>query len=603
MKNIKIKRVKFITIMAIAILLVASTTSALMLGTNYAFAFDQIEEHSICQLSESYLEKYDYFGIESMSGNNKKDEKGRHITIIPTYPHIFFEGATYIPNAEFFIRNPNHKENTSNKDDDNFVHRFGVCTSVAAQLLISYHNYFTDRRMIPETYSGERFLAVGYGDLNFWPAFQVVDRNLNALCTRIGTTDAMFMDKYDRILWSPNAIFDQTPAYVRGSMRNFLQVHYRDANGNRLDGNVTVTSNRTSTSNVATRARADIDAGRPIILGLDWRTGGRIVIHAVVAFGHHYYYLDGVRTHGFIVHYGWHYSNHHVWIPSTSFDYYIRMVVSNVNHNFVRQNVPLITGNNKQHHTYRCTITGVTQPRPLIAWEQIGNTNNVRVRLRPSAHTTGISLEIPSTFRVGNHTKTVTEIAANGFANTFLSTITLPASVTSIGIGAFQNTPNLTSITFAPNSQLQTIGMSAFANSGLASITLPNTLTSIGGAAFQNTNLTTLTIPSSVTSIGSGAFSGTHPNFGLTWIYNPLTTAFNLGITAFLVQATIPLGTTAITANAFAGSTRLLSISIPSSITHIGAHAFAGTGLVSITIPNTVVHIGDGAFYYAGEHD
>ena len=48
----------------------------------------------------------------------------------------------------------------------------------------------------------------------------------------------------------------------------------------------------------------------------------------------------------------------------------------------------------------------------------------------------------------------------------------------------------------------------------------------------------------------------------------------------------------------FSGCTGLTSITIPDSITSIGAYAFSGcTGLTSITIPNSVTSIVTYAFY------
>ena len=54
-----------------------------------------------------------------------------------------FANIHYIDNANYFIVNPLHNENVGN-DNEN-----GVCTTVAMQLLMGYHNYYSDRRLIP----------------------------------------------------------------------------------------------------------------------------------------------------------------------------------------------------------------------------------------------------------------------------------------------------------------------------------------------------------------------------------------------------------------------------------------------------------------------
>ena len=99
-----------------------------------------------------------------------------------------------------------------------------------------------------------------------------------------------------------------------------------------------------------------------------------------------------------------------------------------------------------------------------------------------------------------------------------LTSLTLPNSLTSIGIDAFSHCSALTSLTL-PNS-LTSIGTNAFSHcSALTSLTLPNSLTSIGIDAFSDcSGLTSLTLPNSLTSIGHRAFAYC---FGLTSLTLP----------------------------------------------------------------------------------
>lgn len=75
----------------------------------------------------------------------------------------------------------------------------------------------------------------------------------------------------------------------------------------------------------------------------------------------------------------------------------------------------------------------------------------------------------------------VTSIDGSSFAGrTDIKQTTFPSSIVTVGTGAFQGCTELTSVTL--NSGLQTIGDQAFYNTGIGSITIPATVTSIGEA-------------------------------------------------------------------------------------------------------------------------
>jgi hypothetical protein len=121
----------------------------------------------------------------------------------------------------------------------------------------------------------------------------------------------------------------------------------------------------------------------------------------------------------------------------------------------------------------------------------------------------------------------------------YLETITLPNSITFIGISAFQDTPNL------------------------KEIVLPTGLTVISDNLFYNSGITSIVIPEGVTRIGNYAFYSYIVDENWNQIISPLT-----------------------------------SITLPSSLISIGDYAFHWAGLISVIMPDSVTIIGDYAFSY-----
>ena len=178
----------------------------------------------------------------------------------------------------------------------------------------------------------------------------------------------------------------------------------------------------------------------------------------------------------------------------------------------------------------------------------------------------------------------ITSIGQYAFQYSNLSQITIPASVQTIGNYAFFYNISLTTIIFENNSNLTSIGNYAFASfpgsSSLTSINIPASVTSIGDYAFQYSNLSTITfdVNSLLTSIGDFAFGYSN---NISEIIIP-TSILTIGNNSFYscaslenVQIDLTSNLIAIGGNAFDG-TNITSINIPASVQTIGNNAFNG---------------------------
>jgi len=188
---------------------------------------------------------------------------------------------------------------------------------------------------------------------------------------------------------------------------------------------------------------------------------------------------------------------------------------------------------------------------------------------------------------------TVTGIGAYAFSSPKITNVTIPNTVTTIGVSAFGSCINLTNITI-PNS-VKSISSHAFADCiSLTNITIPSSVTKMGDSIFLRCiNLTNVIVENGITVLGNDTFSCCVKLTNIT-LPNTLT---SIGFNAFqgcmsLKNIVIPSGVTIIGSYAFYHCNNLTSLTLPDGLTDIGMGAFKNcTSLTNITIPSSVQNI------------
>ena len=133
----------------------------------------------------------------------------------------------------------------------------------------------------------------------------------------------------------------------------------------------------------------------------------------------------------------------------------------------------------------------------------------------------------------------------------------------------------------------------------IESVTFPDGFKEIGKASFKDCpNLYNMQIPSTLTTLGDEAFAGCLSIYEI----NLPATLTSMGTGCFngcqdLEKVTFTEGMTAIGDGTFSGCSRLQDAPLPNSITSIGDYAFYGcTGLQKVVFPEGLERIGAGAY-------
>ena len=179
-----------------------------------------------------------------------------------------------------------------------------------------------------------------------------------------------------------------------------------------------------------------------------------------------------------------------------------------------------------------------------------------------------------TTYTVPEGVETIAESAFNKV--TALTSVTLPSTLKEIGRYAFSGCRNLTSVTFTPGTEPLVIGYGSFGSTSLTSVTIPARVTSIEASAFNGVKLTSLTFEagSQLRYIGDDAFAGA----SITELDLPASLR-EMGDSVFarcsrLTSVNIPDGVVKIGESLFESCTSLESATLPSSLSELGNFTF-----------------------------
>lgn len=166
-------------------------------------------------------------------------------------------------------------------------------------------------------------------------------------------------------------------------------------------------------------------------------------------------------------------------------------------------------------------------------------------------------------------------ISSNGvYIHKYLMDIKLPATLKRIGNSAFYLS-NLHTVSFAVDSQLESIGTEAFKGTKIEQIVIPESVRTIGiGCFYTCYDLTSLSLPSMLNEI---------PNKMCIYCYD-------------LENVTLPSSLTRIGDNAFKQCYKQ-NPRFPNNITYIGYHAYEACAVNELILPENCTELGEGAFH------
>lgn len=263
----------------------------------------------------------------------------------PYIKNLQISDGTYIPNFWYFLSDPQHGTNSS-----------GTCGAVAAQLLLSYHNFYSDRRIIANenlngsSSSTERHLHPNYCE----DPMSMTSKTLGSRGTREDGSDDS--NSYFAM------VVDAVPASATTSqVKNGINTMLINRN-NLLTNDISYTLGSKAGEYISGAWAAvdtsgivdEIDAGRPVIILMQKSLGGSN--HYIVAYGYQDYTYPGTTNtySGFVTHFGWGSNYLNVWVNSAWCYSYITLKINHTHTYTINAGAIGDTGGVE----YKCSVCG-----------------------------------------------------------------------------------------------------------------------------------------------------------------------------------------------------------------------------------------------------
>ena len=244
-------------------------------------------------------------------------------------------GTTWIPNHQYFVVNPLHGDNET-----------GTCGAVAAEMLLTYHNYYNDRRIIPENYLCMDDEA---SPNRCYDPMKMTIGTLGARGTIEKTSDPnSYFAKIVKKIPASAAYFDVTSGLKsilkerKDALGDSFNYTVEDKYGGWFFGSLKVDT---------TRVKNEIKKGNPSIVLMQSNLGA--MNHYVVVYGSAEYTYPGTSNtyNGFIANFGWGQNDVNIWINSSWITAY---TVVTINHEHVYNGTKKALRDGR--YEYKCSI-------------------------------------------------------------------------------------------------------------------------------------------------------------------------------------------------------------------------------------------------------